>query len=284
MLVQAEGGPLVAGALVALEGVFALVVPPLIGPLTDRMGGRRLPFVAGGAVLAVAGLVLVAAAGSFAGLVLGLVVFQIAYFACLTPYFALFGDVVGEEERGRSQSAQGALREVGLALAFVAGPAVLGLWRPAPFLLAALGFVAAVPPFVWVLARYRRPSGGRPPKGGRQPRSARHLLREQPAVRRFLTANALWETALSALRAFVVLFLTVGLGRSEGFASLVLAVVIAAALVGAPLAGWSADRLGRRRTVGVALAVYAVMAAPALTQSALLLPSCSSPRSGASWS
>lgn len=51
-----------------------------------------------------------------------------------------------------------------------------------------------------------------------------------------------------------------------------LAVVIAAALVGAPLAGWSADRLGRRRTVGVALAVYAVMAAPALTQSALLLP------------
>ncbi|MDP9384367.1 MAG: hypothetical protein M3P50_03870, partial [Actinomycetota bacterium] len=93
VLLHAEGGPLVAGALVALEGVFALVVPPLIGPLTDRMGGRRLPFVAGGAVLAVAGLVLVAAAGSFAGLVLGLVVFQIAYFACLTPYFALFGDV-----------------------------------------------------------------------------------------------------------------------------------------------------------------------------------------------
>jgi maltose/moltooligosaccharide transporter len=271
VLLEASTGPLVAGALVALEGLFALTVPAIVGPLSDRVRGGPVLFVTGGALLAVGALVLMAFAGGLGLLVAGLVLFQISYFAYLTPFFALFGELVGESERGRSQGAQGIWREAGLGLAFVVGPALLGLWRPAPFLLAAAVFALVTPLFVTLVARRLDGRADEPRMG--DPQTPWTVLRENPAIGRFLVANALWETALSALRAFVVLFLTVGLGRSESFASLMLGVVVGAALVAAPLAGWAADRFGRVRTITGALTVYAVaMAGPALTQSALLIP------------
>ena len=45
VLLEAEAGPLAAGSLVAIEGLFALALPPLIGPWSDRTG-KRLPFIA----------------------------------------------------------------------------------------------------------------------------------------------------------------------------------------------------------------------------------------------
>jgi hypothetical protein len=44
-LIAAQAGPLVAGALVAVEGVFALTVPLVVGPMSDR-SGQWLPYLA----------------------------------------------------------------------------------------------------------------------------------------------------------------------------------------------------------------------------------------------
>lgn len=272
VLIEEKSGPLVAGALVAMEGLFALVVPPLIGPWSDR-AGRRLPFVAAAGLLSTAALVLMALGGPLWLLALWIAVFQVGYFAYMTPYFALYPDLVEEGEEGRAQGLQGAWRSVGLGVAFVAGPALLGVWRGAPFLVAAAVIVAVTPLFGTIVARRVRSNGSSGTGGAGGWGGIARLLRANPAVRWFVLANGLWEAALAALRAFAVLFVVRGLGKEEAFASAVLAVVVVASVFAAPLTGWLSDRIGQRRVMAVALWVYGLGAiVPALTQSVAILP------------
>ncbi|HWT95950.1 MAG TPA: MFS transporter, partial [Solirubrobacteraceae bacterium] len=277
VLLEAEAGPLVAGSLVAIEGLFALLLPPLVGPWSDRRG-QRLPFIAVAALVSAAALGLMAVGGPLWLLALWIAVFQTGYFAYLTVYFAIYPDVVDPEEAGRAQGAQGAWRAVGLGAAFVAGPALLGLWRPAPFLLACAVVLVVTPIFGAKVAKrlreaHEREAATDSSSSSTGYRALRELVREHPSVGWFVGANALWETALSALRAFAVLFVVQGLGRKESFASMVLAVVVVGSIVAAPLSGWLADRIGRRRVIAVCVWVYGLGAiVPALTQSVAILP------------
>ena len=85
------------------------------------------------------------------------------------------------------------------------------------------------------------------------------LLRERPALRAYLVANALWELSLGALKTFVVLYVSVGLGYSLGSASLMIGGVAVVVLVGALVSGSLADRLGRLRVAEASLWVYGAM-------------------------
>ena len=270
VVLQDRAGPAAAGALISLEGVFALLVPLVVGPWSDRLG-RRLPFVVVAGGLAAASLLLMALGGPLGILAIWLALFEVAYFAYMTAYFALYPDLVEHEEAGRAQGAQGAWRGVGLGLAFVAGPALLSAWRGAPFLLAAV-VVAVVTPAFAAVVRRRVARHGAGHDAASDMGSVRRLLRE-PRLRWFVAANGLWEMALAGLRAFIVLFLTEGLGKSEGFASLMLGIVVVASLVAAPLSGWLGDRFGTRRVLVVSLVLYGTgLLLPAFTQSLLVLP------------
>ena len=70
-----------------------------------------------------------------------------------------------------------------------------------------------------------------------------------------------------------MLFVIEGLGESESFASMVLAVVVVASVVAAPLSGWLGDRVGGRRVMTVCVWVYGLGAlVPAFSQSVAILP------------
>lgn len=79
-----------------------------------------------------------------------------------------------------------------------------------------------------------------------------------------MVANSLWEAAISALRTFVVLYFTRGLGMSLTESTGALALVGVAALVAAPVSGTLADRYGPRRVMAVALVVFAIGVTPPL--------------------
>jgi MFS family permease len=272
IFIQQLSGPLLTGALIGTEGVMALIVPTLVGSFSDRLRtplGGRLPILMVAAPLAAAALVVLPLASSLLAVAPVLVLFYASYFAFFAPYFALYPDLVPDRLRGRSQGSMGIWREVGLGLALVGGGVLLELWRPLPFLIAAAVFPGVTALFVIRVARRReaREDGGGAGEGQLRDAAALALLRENPALRRLLAANALWETALNVIRAFVLLFFTVGLGRSASFASLVLAIVAVVALIAAPLAGTLADRMDPMRLVRAAVLVYGIGAfAPMLTQ------------------
>ncbi|MHB1833696.1 MAG: MFS transporter, partial [Solirubrobacteraceae bacterium] len=125
---------------------------------------------------------------------------------------------------------------------------------------AAVVIVAALGAFTALTLRHGTPSQDQQHAQGpaQVARQLPRLIRRHPALRAYFWANALWEAALSALKAFIILYLTVGLGYGLPTASLIIGGVAAVILVGAAGSGKLADRFGPIRVVTVAVVCYGV--------------------------
>ena len=270
---------IVIGVIIGSEGVMALWVPLLAGAWSDRLRSRiggRLPFVVVGALPAAVALGVLGFLHSLFSVAVVTAVFFAFYFVAYEPYRAMYPDMLDSEEvAGRAQSTQAVARGLGTGTALLAGGLLLSVARQLPFVVFAVVLVAAVGAFVALIVRRGVPDQGRQRGGVRVRDLARRLpavIAERPALRAYLIANALWETALSALKAFVILYLTIGLGYQLSTSALLIGGVALIILVGAGAAGKLGDRLGRLRVVAVALVLYgAGFIVPALTTSRALL-------------
>jgi MFS family permease len=257
ILIHLVHSPTAVGALIGLEGAFALVVPLAAGGISDRLPpsplGRRLPFVLLGAPLAAAGLVLLPFSPSTGIAGAAVLVFFVGYYVYYPPYRALYADLLPRSLYARAQAGQAIARGAGLGVALLAGGLLLGLWQPLPFLIAA-GTLAATT--VALLPVFRLQSRCRNSTLPYLPASLRRVVMENPKLRVFALVNALWEFSFAGLKSFIVLYVVRGLGRSPAVASAVIAVVAVAYVVGAPLAGWLADRYGLLRVLRLTSLVY----------------------------
>lgn len=256
VLIERLSGPAITGIIIGGEGIFALFVPLIVGAWSDSLRtrlGRRMPFVFAGAALAVIGLVFIPlSVGWLVGIGIGLSIFFIAYFVYYSPYYALFPDLVPDEMRGRSQGIQGAFRSVGMLASLVGGGLLLHLWEPLPFLVAIAAIVGVtLVLFFGVRDRLRRDEGDS--KAQIEWTADWYLVRDNREIRLWVIANSFWEAAIAALRAFIVLYFTRGLGLTLKEVSGALALVGVAAVVAAPLSGKLADRFGHRPVMLVAL-------------------------------
>ncbi len=271
------GSTTIIGIIVSAEGLMALVLPLVAGTWSDRLRtrfGARLPFVLVGAPLMALSLGTVGFLGSVAPMVVLVVIFFAAYFVAYEPYRALYPDLLPDEVAGRGQSTQALWRGAGTGLALLGGGLLFSIAKPLPFAVAG----ALVLPCVGVFAVLLLRRGVRDHPGG-QARGVRAaaarvvaLLRERAALRAYMVANALWELSLAALKTFVILYLTAGLGFSAAIAALIVGGV-AVFILGAVLAtGKLADRLGRIRVLRAALTVYGIgLLIPFVTDSHWLL-------------
>jgi MFS family permease len=252
----------VIGVIIGSEGIMALWVPLLSGAWSDQLRGRlggRLPFVIAGVIPAAVALALIGFMHSLGLVALVAVVFFGFYFVAYEPYRALYPDLLDDEQvAGRAQSTQALARGLGTGFALLGGGLLLSIAKPLPFLAAAIILLAAVAAFV--VARLRQ---GMPKQGHASEHGPAHvfrrvpgLLKKHPALRAYLIANALWEMALSALKAFVILYLTIGLHYKLAVASLLIGAVALVILGGAAAAGKLGDKFGRVRVVTYALWAY----------------------------
>ena len=263
----------VIGVIVGSEGIMALWIPLIAGAWSDslqtRIGGR-LPFIIAGALPAAGAVILIGLLHSL-GLVAAMAaVFFAFYFVAYEPYRAMYPDLVGDESiAGRAQSSQALARGLGTASALLGGGLLLSIARPLPFAVAGVVLLGAVGGFVVLVLRRGLTGSGQAGEGAwagarRLPR----LVRCHPALRAYFVANALWEMALSALKAFVILYLTIGLRYSLATSSLMIGGVAFVILISAGISGKLGDKYGRLRVVSIALWAYGLgFLAPALTTS-----------------
>jgi len=244
------GSATAIAALIAVEGVLALFLPVVVGERSDRLRtriGGRLPFVLTGVPVVAVTLVLLGFQDSPLPALAIVIVLFAAYYVAYEPYRALYPDLVPRPEVGRSQSAQAVARGVGTALALVGGGLLLALDETAPFLAASGVLLATTGAFIWALLG-RGYALQQEPAGAIRARAAfgevRRLLGELPGLRAFVAANALWEAALGAIRTFVVLWVTAGLGLSLLASAGVIGAAGVCVLAGAALAGVLAERFG----------------------------------------
>ena len=273
------GSTTVIGVLIAIEGLLAFALPPLVGARSDglrtRFGGR-LPFVMAGTPLLALALVAMGFVGALGFAILAVVGFFAAYYLSYEPYRALYPDLVAEEAAGRAQSGQAIARGVGTGMALVSGGLLLSLGQAAPFVGGAIIVVVANGLFVHTLLRRRGVPRQRRAQDARRAREAfaelGRVLRTQPPLRRYLVANGLWEAGLGAIKTFVILWITLGLGLTLSEASGVLGAAAVFILAGAAVAGKLADRFGRARVMQfAAIGFGAPMIVPFLSQEAALI-------------
>ena len=251
---------IVIGLLIGGEGLIALWLPLVVGSWSDRLRtplGSRLPFILAATPGLVLALAVLGFVDSIAAAAVVVAVFFVAYFVAYEPYRALYPDLVDDEIAGRAQSSQAIFRGVGTFLALVGGGLLISISDPLPFLAAALIVGLTMGAFCVAGVRYRRRERPAHEEAvGEVVRRVADLVRGRRDLKAFLVANALWELALSALKTFVVLYVTKTLGLSLAGSSLAIGVAATVVLVGALVSGKLGDSLGRARVMRVALLVY----------------------------
>jgi MFS family permease len=280
------GSTTVIGVIIVGEGLMALVVPLLAGSLSDRFrahGGSRLAFMLAGLPFAVGALVVLGLARSLVVMGLLVAIFFAGNFLSYEPYRALYPDLLPDSVAGRAQGTQAVWRGLGTIAALAGGGVLLSAWQGLPFVLAAgvqaLATVALVLllPLVSSQARRRSRRLARRDlklRAGKVASEVREVLARHRRLRVYLIANCLWELSLGAVKTFIVLYVTVGLGHSLSAASLIVGAVAVVILLGAVVSGKLGDRFGKLRTMRVGLWLYgAALAVPIFVHTpAALLP------------
>jgi MFS family permease len=251
----------VIGLLVGGEGLIAVLLPVLVGRLSDRTEtrlGPRLPFLIVTAPFAALAIGLLPFAPSLLVMAAEVFGFYVAYFTYFSPYRALYPDLVSEEASARAQGIQGVFNGAGLGCALVGGGFLLDLWQPLPYLVAASVMLVATGVVVVGLAGSASPRS-KPERGAASPFvELWKLLREDGTIARFVVANALLTLGLGGLKSFVVLWLTQGLGKSMTFTAGAMTVVAVGTVVGALISGKLGDRFGPGRVLRISLGVFGV--------------------------
>ncbi|GEM85953.1 MFS transporter [Meiothermus granaticius] len=123
------------GFLFIVSAVLAILGPPVFGYWSDRVG-RRMPFIAFGAVITALSLVWMAFASSYAQLAVAYILLQLSDDAITGPYASLVPDLVARRRRGVASGWLGILQVVGSVVAGLVVLLPLGL--EGQFLLIAL--------------------------------------------------------------------------------------------------------------------------------------------------
>ncbi len=247
------------GLVLAAEGIFAIFLPLLVGPLSDATRtplGRRRPYMFFAIGPMSVSLAMLAFMPSLWSAAFVFFAFCFSYYLYEPPYRGLYPDLLPDSMFGRAQGAQHVMRGAALGGALVLGGILLHTWEPFPFVVASV--LTAVSCGIVVLlvredglARKRTYADLRT-----YLKTPYRIVFRERNVRRFLIANTAWEATFAGMRTFVVLYITVGLAQPLFVSSAVLAVVALGYLIAAVFSGKLGDRFGLGRVIVGASIVY----------------------------
>jgi MFS family permease len=264
------------GLVIASEGLFSLLLPWVVGRLSDRVPGgtasavgRRNLFLLIAAPLMALGLVAAPFLGSYWALAGAAFVFFAFLRVYVTPLRALMVDSVPEERWGRVEGARGLLHSLGLGFGLTAGGFLFDVWRPLPFVIAAALLLITTGITFFTTpeesdekvsedeASSRNGDDATLPEPDRD-RSIWRELKEDAPLRWFLTAHMFWTAAVDGIRPYIFVFAAVVLGVQVAETSALLLVLLAGLALGSFASGWLSDRLSRPTLLLISATVLGV--------------------------
>lgn len=273
-------GDTVAGVVMALDNVLALILLPVFGTLSDRTHtriGRRMPYIVCGTAAAAVAIVLIPLGDHLYSLplfVVGLGIALLAMSSYRSPAVALMPDVTPKPLRSKGNAVINLMGAVGGILMLLTIKLLVPKTEHPDFIplfavldvfmilcVAVLFFTVSEPKAAAAMAQESRAAGiGDEPKTPAEPGAGTRL---PPAVRRslgFLLASIfLWFMGYNAITTAFSKYANHMWGLEGGDYALVLMVAQAAAIIAFIPVGVLSSRIGRKRTIlaGVVLLALA---------------------------
>jgi len=259
----AQGGQATAiGVATFLGGIFAMVLPPVVGAWSDRLTtrwGRRRPIMVAGTLGIVAALLVMFGARTYPAVLTGFVLTVATLNIAGAAYVAVIPDVVRGSETGRASGVLGFFVQLGSVISLLVTLlfASAGLIR-LTYLVLILVLVLTLLPTLWAAAGEG---------AGPAPEHTRRTLREflgplwtgdfgWAFFTRFLNVSGLYATLPFLLLAFRDLL---GVPNPAQFTSLFEAIVTLTAVPFAIICGWLSDGRGRKRFIYAAAAIQTLV-------------------------
>ncbi len=256
-------GPFAFSVAIAVSVGINAIVSPILGALSDRAGGRRLPYLLFFTLLCIVPTALIGQSPAFVGLVL-FTIANFAYQSALIYYDATLKTVSYPETRGK-------LSGIGVAIGYcgtiVIGVLIFLLDLPIAsvfFVAAALYGLFAIPLFLVV--REPAPPPGTPRAGPRasaiaalgQLRATILDARTVPGLTRFLVGRFFYSDAVNTIIVVMAIVATEAMGLTNTVANLILLALAIVAVLASFGWGWAVDRLGPKRTLMIVLSSWAI--------------------------
>jgi UMF1 family MFS transporter len=255
------GGNLAFSIAIAVSVGLNAIVSPILGALSDRSGGRRLPFLLFFTLLCIVPTALIGLSPPFVGLLL-FVVANFAYQAALIYYDATLRTVSYPETRGK-------LSGIGVAIGYC-GTIFIGLLiflldLPVPsvfFVAAALYGLFAIPLFL-VVRESSKAGADRPTVRDAlaaltQLKTTIEQAKTVPGLGRFLVGRFFYSDAVNTIIVVMSIVATKAMGLTDTVANIILLSLAVVAVLASFGWGTLVDRIGPKRTLMTVLASWAV--------------------------
>jgi maltose/moltooligosaccharide transporter len=285
----------VIGFIMTIDNVFAILLLPFLGALSDRTRtrlGRRRPYILGGSVFAAVFFILVPFANDARslGLMMGTIVLMnlsMAFFR--SPVIALMPDITPSRFRSQANGVINFMGGLGALLVYFGGKPLYARSVGLPFFVGGLAMFAVC---LLVVLFVREPDPGpvENTKNGVLRDSFRELVgnlrdvfKGEKSLLAILCAILCWFVGYNALETFFTSYAKFHLGIPESTGALVLGFFSVAFMVSAIAAGYLGSRLGRRWTIRVGLVIVTVVMISALFVKSFTLLSVAFVVGGIGW-
>ena len=257
------------GLLLGLGAAPALLVPLLVGPLSDRCmsrWGRRRPYMAAGVAVNLAGLAVLWYAGTMRSLPLyfvGYLVTNVGNNIATGAYSGVIPDIVPAAQRGEASGWMAGMSQLGTILGVFSAGLLMNAGRTtASFLVMAISMVVFLSITALGVREQPRRSAAEPVRWLDFIRSLWIDPRKHPDFAWVWITRALVVMGLWTVQEYMQNYLTDVIGvpetRKELMAGYVLAIALICATISGLLGGVISDRVGRKRVVYVANTVVAI--------------------------
>ncbi|MCI0691702.1 SLC45 family MFS transporter [candidate division KSB1 bacterium] len=258
------------GFIMTLDNLAALFILPYVGAWSDRLRtrwGRRKPFIAAGAPLALFSFVAIPnALGNPLGLFMSaIIVMLLSMDLFRTPVIALMPDITPSPQRSQANGVINLMGGIGGILAAVAGGLLFKISVAAPFYFGGVVMLLGCL-IVLLFVREPDPIRAQPDQvepGTEEPKlldSLRTIIfdRDRSALR-LLAAIFFWFLSFNALEVFFTSFAVNVLKVDSGQAATLLAFFALSIILFSAPSGFLGSRFGRKRTIQVGIVAFAIL-------------------------
>ena len=258
----------IIGYTAAAGAFFSVVVPPLVGALSDRINtpwGRRRPLMVAGMLLGLVGILLMWSAAGYPQFLAGHIIVQISLNGAAAAYYGIIPDVVPAHEFGKASGFLSVMTATGALLGFATVTVFAGHHAATQsYLVMAVVLALSVVPVLWAGSQ----EGKRPiqPAPRRSPRAA-----VQEFFRPMWGGDFAWVIytrmmvtgGVAAVSFFLSPFFehVVKVSNADQFTAMWLGIAFAAMILPGLFGGSASDRYGRKPFVYAAGAFQVAVAA-----------------------